>query len=220
MLFILIGIFPGQQAFCSGGMAANFGTFTTGVGDGGTKRYRVVLDEAGQLLRGSVNSEIIELITIDAPGTDIREILVRETRGSNGGLSLLITAENAFLEKFRQATLYLKPAYSTLKLVENVDGYWVQRDPVSIPLTQNNADRKSQHHIVAFQLASLGEKRLVEDVSPFIKSEGDYSGMSAGSVSGRNMTSALWPWLMSGVLLIIAWFISRWMHALGWQGGR
>ncbi|NOX92707.1 MAG: hypothetical protein GXP18_09750 [Gammaproteobacteria bacterium] len=218
MLFFLISIFPGQQAFGSGGMATSFGTFTTGVGDSGTKRYRVTLDETGQRLHGSVNGEIIELITIDAPGTDIREILIRETKDSDGGISLLITAEDEFLEKFNQATLYVKSAYSTLKLIESVDGYWVQRNPVSIPLTQNNPNQKLQDHIVAFQLTSLGEKKLVEDASPFIK--GDYSGLSEGNTSDRNITSALWPWIMSGVLLIMAWFISHWMHALGWQGGR
>ena len=201
-------------------MATGVGTFTTGVGDSGAKRYHVALDETGQRLHGSVNGEIVERITIDAPGTDIREILIRETKDSNGGVSLLLTAEDEFLEKFNQATLYVKSTYSTLKLVERVDGYWEQRHPVSIPLTQNNPDQKLQNHIVAFQLTTLGEKKLVEDASPFIKGKNDYSGISAGNTSDRNMTSALWPWVMSGVLLMMAWFASHWMHALGWRGGR
>jgi len=220
ILFFLVSAFSGQSAFGSGGMATGVGTFTTGVGDSGTKRYRVVLDETGQRLHGNVNGEIIERITIDAPDTDIREILIRETKDSDGGVSLLITAEDEFLEKFNQATLYVKSTYSALKLIESVDGYWEQRNPVFILLTQNNPDQELQDHIAAFQLTSLGEKKLVEDGSPFIKGTNDYSGILAGNTSDRNMTSALWPWVMSGVLLIMAWFISRWMHALGWRGGR
>ncbi|MCF6339066.1 MAG: hypothetical protein L3J84_14165 [Gammaproteobacteria bacterium] len=219
-VFFLISIFSGQSVFGYGGMATGVGTFTTGVGDSGTKRYRVALDETGQRLHGSVKGEIIEWITIDAPDTDIREILIRESKDNNGGISLLITAEDEFLEKFNQATLYVKSTYSTLKLVERVDGYWEQRNPVLIPLTQNNPDQKSQDHIVAFQLTSLGEKKLVEDASSFIEGENNYSGISAGNTSDRNMTSALWPWVMSGMLLTMAWFISHWMHALGWRGGR
>ncbi len=220
IVFFLVSIFSAQSAFASGGMAAGVGTFTTGVSDSGTKRYRVVLDETGQRLHGSVNGEIVERITIDAPDTDIREILIRESKDSHGDVSLLITAGDEFLEKFNQATLYVKPAYSALKLVERVDGYWEQRHPVFIPLTQNNPDQKLQGHIVAFQLTSLGEKKLVENVSPFIEGENNYSGISVGNISDRNMTSALWPWVMSGVLLTMAWFISHWMHALGWRGGR
>lgn len=219
-LLFFVCIAPVQQAFSSGGMAANFGTFTTGVSDGGAKRYNVELDETGQLLRGKVNGEIIELIIIDAPGTDVRKILIREIKDSSGGGALLITAQGDLLDKFNRATVYLKPAYSTLKLIENVDGSWEPRNPVSVPVGWNSADQKSQNYIVAFRLTSLGEKILVEDESPFIKGKDGFSDISAGSSSRRNITSALWPWIMSGVVLIMAWIVSRWMHVLDWRGSR
>ncbi|HHI94795.1 MAG TPA: hypothetical protein ENK04_15035 [Gammaproteobacteria bacterium] len=218
-IFLFVSIIPGQQAFCSGGMAANFGAFTTGVADNGTKRYRVGLDEAGQLLLGRPDDGVIELITIDAPDTEIRQILIRETKNDHGEVSLLITAPNGMLEKLKRATVYLKPAYAKLKFIENIDGYWEQRNPVSISLVQKGLEQKPENHIVAFQIVSFGEKRLVKDASHFLENNDVSLKVSAGRASDSNITSALWPWIMSGVLLVMAWFISCWMHTLNWRGG-
>ena len=218
VIIIINFVLVSPQAFASGGMAGGIGTFTTGVSDRGSIRYKVELDEVGQFLHGKANSEVIELIILYAPGTGVREILVRETRDHNGIISLLLSAPDGFVDKFQHATIYLKPNYAKMVLIENIGGRWEKRDAISIPIAQNISN---QAYITAFHISSLGESQLVKETAHLqSRFDGVVPNISHQSSSNGNITSALWPWLMSCLLLMLAWVVSRWMHVLDWRGGR
>lgn len=204
-----------KPASASGGGIMTVGTITKEAATRSGSRELVDLVNKNGLLVARPKQGCIELITVYAPGCQDRNLILREIPASEGRTSLLISAPDILKKKTHRITIFVKPDFVNLVLVESSQGKWEYHNPEVLIVSQRENKGPLGGSLLAFSVGGPGLYWLQNSKAPTPDSTSELiEEASASSLLGGGAISGLWHWGWPSLLLLLGWGFSRLTHRI------
>ncbi len=182
-------------------------------GDSSTAiREWIELEESGDLLTARPDHDLLEMITVYAPGIRHGHIILRELKTREGKRTLLLTAPDAVIAHVQRATLYIRGIQDDIVLFENVHGIWEKRLPQSLVVDSTREGDTSTQTLRAFSVRALGFYWLNEPAVARSVLSHSPEVTSARTLMGGKLTWGLLPSIFGILLFILFGALSRYIH--------
>ena len=206
-----------QTAGSSVGGGTSIVAFSGGAGNDTGSREWVELVGTYGLLCGQPKHKSIELIAVYAPGCDEGHLIFRELEISDGKTFFSFSAPASLLKKSVRATIHVKDYSKDLVLLEYAQGSWKERKPLRFSVATDDGHEE----LLAFSVEGLGLYCLLERDSSVSSASSIISNdTSANSLLGGGVYRGLLPLILSVVVLVVCWAVSRLVYRTEQYAGK
>ena len=212
VLIFVFGIALPHDVRATMGGVTNVGAFLTPIENSTATREWIKLEESGGLLTAKPDHDLLEMITVYAPGIRHGHLILRELKTREGKRTLLLTAPDAVMAHVQRATLYIRGLQDDIVLFENVLGVWEKRLPQALVVASIREGGTSTQTLRAFSVKALGFYWLLEPATATTFVSHTPETTSARTLMGGGVTWGLLPSIFGIVLFMVFGALSRWIH--------
>jgi hypothetical protein len=212
-IYILWLFFDLSCAEASGTGLSTFGVPLPSIAKETLSRQRITLKFIGGQLLGHPLYGSIQLLVLDAPGLQEGNVILRETIGTDGTKTLLLSSPDAIAKKIRRGTVFVKCLPENEVLAELDNSEWVLHEPQRVYTSALRLVYGKAKELYAFPISTLGPFRLMQKKSKKVFSLSGNLESVGHNRGSSGIYIGLWNIVFPLLLLLLLGCISRLLHA-------